>query len=144
MKKGALYILALAFTLSLFYSFTLPVQAKKKIVRGVASSRSVTSSKPIIRPSIRADRKALSVNFSNLQTASSVSYELTYDSNGVTQGVIGTITPNGQIAATRELLFGTCSKNVCTYHANITGMKYVVTSTLTSGTKIRKTFRIKP
>jgi len=144
MTKVISIFLTFIFTLSLFYSFTLPVDAKKIIVRRTASTSSTVSNKPIIRPSLRADRKALSVSFSNLQTASSISYELTYDSNGITQGVIGTITPSGQTIATRELLFGTCSKNVCTYHTNITGMKFVVTSTHTSGIKIRKTFRVKP
>lgn len=143
MKKITLSVfLLLAF--SLFFLHAMPAEAKKKIVRQKSSSYSTSAKKPIISPALRSGRKALIVNFSNLQTASSISYELTYNSNGTTQGVIGTIAPNGQTAISRELLFGTCSKNVCTYHTNIEGMKFVVTSTLTSGVKIRKTFRINP
>lgn len=121
--------------------FSLPALAKRlvhKISQPVKNSSSIT-----IKPKLRGDRLALIVNLNNLGQASSVSYELTYEANGIPQGVRGTITPAGENSTQRELLFGTCSSNVCTYHQNIKNMKFTVASTLKSGGKIIKPFRVK-
>lgn len=131
------------FILLFFHSFTLTAQAKKKIVRRGTSSAITTGSRMVIKPKLRSDRRALIVNFSNLGVVSSFSYELNYDSNGIPQGVAGTVTPKGEGSTQRELLFGTCSRNVCRYHTGISGMKFVVTSTLKSGLRVRKTFRVR-
>lgn len=97
----------------------------------------------IISPRLRGDRLALIVNFSGLSKANTVSYTLSYNTNGVPQGVVGSITPTADTAS-RELLFGTCSSGVCRYHSNLTNMKLIVTSNLKSGKRAIKTFRIKP
>lgn len=141
MKK---FILLFVFTLLLFHSFTLnQALAKKKIVRQGASTVVSGGSRLVIKPRLRSDRRALIVNFSNLGVVSSFSYELIYTSSSIPQGVAGTITPRGEESTQRELLFGTCSRNVCRYHTGISGMKFVVTSTLKSGIKVRKTFRVR-
>lgn len=142
MKKIILFVLVFSFTLLLFHSYTLSeASAKKKIRRG---GTAIVAIKPFVSAKLRADRKALIVNFSNLQTAASISYELTYLSEGISQGVAGNITSSSETSTQRELLFGTCSKNVCRYHTGITQMKLVVISSLKSGVKIKKTFRIRP
>lgn len=133
------------FTWPLFHEPS-PVSGKKKITRRSVTTRQTTtntSNKPVIRPKLRGDRKALIVNFSNLSSASSVTYELSYTTEGIPQGVMGSLMPDSPTTQ-REVLFGTCSKNVCRYHRNIKGMKLQVTSQLTSGAKIRKTFSIRP
>lgn len=141
MKK---FIFLFTFTLLLFHSFTLnEALAKKKIIRRSGSGVVSTGTRLVIKPKLRSDRRALIVNFSNLGVVSSFSYELNYDSNGIPQGVAGTVTPKGEESTQRELLFGTCSRNVCRYHTGISGMKFVVTSTLKSGIKVRKTFRVR-
>lgn len=148
MKK---FIFLFTFTLLLFHpallagrSFTLnEVFAKKKIIRRSGSGVVSTGTRLVIKPRLRSDRRALIVNFSNLGVVSSFSYELNYDSNGIPQGVAGTVTPSGEGSTQRELLFGTCSRNVCRYHTGISGMKFIVTSTLKSGLRVRKTFRVK-
>lgn len=96
-----------------------------------------------VSPRLRADRKALLTYFSNLQNAKSVSYTLTYTTNGQAEGAGGSLTLDGGTTATRELLFGTCSKNVCRYHTNISNMKLEVGYTSTSGKKYLKRYRIK-
>jgi len=115
--------------------------AKKKL--SLKKTPAKSSSSVSISPRLRSDRKALLVNFSGLSAANSVSYTLSYNANGIPQGVGGTITPT-QNTASRELLFGTCSKNVCTYHRNISEMRFVVTTQLKSGKKLTKSFRVKP
>ena len=137
-------IFLFTFTLLLFYSFTLnEVLAKKKIVRRQASGAVTTGERLVIKPKLRSDHRALIINFSNLGVVSSFSYTLEYTSTGIPQGVSGTVTPAGEQSTQRELLFGTCSKNVCRYHTGISGMKFIVTSTLKSGIKVRKTFRVR-
>ncbi|MDP3998504.1 MAG: hypothetical protein Q8P89_02715 [bacterium] len=91
---------------------------------------------------LRGDRKALLVNLGNLQNAKSVSYILMYNANGQDEGVGGALS-SLEGTQSRELLFGTCSKNVCRYHTNITSAKLEVTYTLTSGKKYLKRYRIR-
>jgi hypothetical protein len=102
-----------------------------------------TSGKFATSAKLRSDRKAIYLFLSNLLSASSVSYELTYFSNDIPQGVIGSIRPKKN-NETRELLFGTCSKSVCRYHTNIADMKLKVTSKLSSGKTSIKTYIIRP
>ncbi|MFZ5365919.1 MAG: hypothetical protein ACOZBZ_01360 [Patescibacteria group bacterium] len=145
MKRVVLFIFVFISIFSLFHLLALSeASAKKKIIRRGVSSVVSGGSRLVIKPKLRSDRRALIVNFSNLGVVSSFSYELIYTANSIPQGVSGTVTPTGEQSTQRELLFGTCSKNVCRYHRGISGMKFVVTSTLKSGLRVRKTFRIKP
>ncbi len=145
MKKIIFLVVFAVFTLFLFYSFALsPAFSKKKITRQGGSKTISSGSKLIIKPKLRSDRRALIVNFSNLGAISSFSYSLEYNSNGIPQGVSGTVTPQGEESIQREILFGTCSHNVCRYHTGISEMRFIVTSTLKSkGIKVRKIFKIK-
>ena len=91
---------------------------------------------------LRPDRRAVILTVSHLQLTTSVSYLLTYDANGKSEGAAGAIKESGYLA-TRELLFGTCSKGVCTYHVGITNARLEVTANLKSGRTLTKRFRIR-
>lgn len=95
-----------------------------------------------VSPRLRNDRKALLVSFGNLQNAQSVSYSLVYQTNGQEEGAGGTLTSLGSNQS-RELLFGTCSKNVCRYHTGITNARLEVSYTTVSGKKYLKRYRIR-
>ncbi|GEM_PF-833684 len=114
-------------------------QAKGKTV---STSTKSSGSGISISPRVRSDRKALTISFGNLQNATSVSYTLTYQTNGQQEGAGGTISSAGS-SATRELLFGTCSKNVCRYHTNITNAKLEVRYSSTNGKTYLKRYKIK-
>ena len=92
---------------------------------------------------LRNDRKAILVYFNNLQNAANVSYVLIYRTEGREEGAGGSVRSDEGKSANRELLFGTCSKNVCRYHTTITNMKLEVTGTLKSGKTFTKRFKIK-
>ena len=96
-----------------------------------------------IFPGLRADKKALIVNFTNLQNASAVSYALFYKTGIQDEGAMGALNLNGQSGSSNELLFGTCSKNVCRYHTGIKNARLEVSYTLKSGKKYLKKYRIK-
>lgn len=96
-----------------------------------------------VSPRLRGDRRALIINFSNLQNAKSVSYSLTYNTSTQQEGAIGSINLGGSSNASEELLFGTCSKGVCTYHVGIKNARLEVSFTLKSGKKYIKKYKIR-
>lgn len=125
---------------------TVPAEAKV-LPQAKGGNKTVTKTTTtgggiIVSPRLRADRRALIVNFGNLQSATSVSYTLIYQTNGQQEGAGGSIATTGA-TATRELLFGTCSTNVCRYHANITNARFEVSYTNKAGKKFLKRFRIR-
>jgi len=96
----------------------------------------------VVSPKLRGDRRALNVYFGNLAKARSVSYILTYRGNDSDQGAMGSVdVASGN--TTRELLFGTCSTSVCTYHQGISNMRLEVTVELLSGKKVVKRYKVK-
>ena len=133
--------------------FPLSAMAARKRVRVKPAAKSGGGGAPVRRSAyggasssvkLRGDRKAIILTLSNMGGVNSVSYQLTYIANGVSQGVMGKIDPNLEPTASRELLFGTCSHGVCTYHTNISNMKLTVSSHLASGITVIKPYRIKP
>jgi len=83
------------------------------------------------------------VTFQHLDRASSVTYTLSYLANDVEQGVMGSMTPTGELTDSRDLYFGTCSKGVCTPHYNISGATLLVETTLKTGGTNTKRYVIK-
>lgn len=95
-----------------------------------------------VSPKLRGDRRALIVNFANLQNAKSVSYALTYRTSEQEEGALGSLNL-GSSSTSVELLFGTCSKNVCRYHTGINNMKLEVSYTSKTGGKYIKRYKIR-
>ena len=136
-------------TLIVFLALPTPAFAKRLIPRlqkttTTSTTARTTSTTKGVTTSVkfRADRRAIVVNFQNLSIAKSVSYTLSYNSRGTTQGAGGAIS-TAENNQTREIIFGTCSHGVCRYDSGITNAKFAVTTTLTNGKKIVKTFRLK-
>lgn len=143
--KKILFITALIF---LFSFYTDAVHAGKILPQSKLGKEATAIKKSVgtsisVTPRLRNDRKALLIYFGNLQNANSVSYMLIYKTNGQEEGAGGSVNPAQGNIANRELLFGTCSKNVCRYHTNITNIKLEVTAGLKSGKKIIKRYRIR-
>jgi len=119
--------------------------AKRKlpsVTAGSKASAKTTSGAVTAKVKFRADRRAVILNLSGLGAAKSVSYELQYETNGLIQGAGGSVTIAGD-SESREILFGSCSAGVCNYDKNIKNAKLTVTTTLKSGQKIVKPFRLK-
>lgn len=136
-------LLLLVFSLIIFTKNThakvLPQAAKSgksAVVKTAGTGISVS-------PKIRNDRRALTVNFGNLQNAKAVSYSLTYSTSTQVEGAMGGLTLGNSSTNTQELLFGTCSKNVCRYHTGITNMKLEVSYTSKTGGKYIKRYKVR-
>jgi hypothetical protein len=139
LKKLVVFLLIFA-----FFSFpktTLALKVRTK--RGGSGGGSYLLSNRVgYSVRFNSSRTGIVISFSGLTNATSVTYSLSYDANGIPQGAMGTITNPEVSVDTRELLFGTCSGGVCRYHTNITNAKLVITSKLKSGYTTRKTYRI--
>lgn len=96
-----------------------------------------------VYPRISANRRALIVNFSNLGNAKNVSYLLTYKTDAQDEAAMGGLNLSGNNSQTSELLFGTCSRNVCRYHTGIKDARFEVSYTTTSGKKYLKKYKVK-
>lgn len=105
---------------------------------GVKSGGSTIS----VYPRLRADRRALLVNFSNLQNALAVSYMLIYKTAQQEEAASGALNLGGATSV-NELLFGTCSGNVCKYHSGIRDARLEVSYTSKNGKKYLKKFKIR-
>jgi hypothetical protein len=68
---------------------------------------------------------------------------LTYNTQAQNEAAMGGLNLNGSSSQSVELLFGTCSKNVCRYHSGIKDARLEVSYTNLSGKKYLKKYRIK-
>lgn len=141
-KLSGLLIIFLA-----FFVFVKSVDAKVLPQAGKTTSKKVAvksgGTTIGVYPRLRADRRALVVNFTNLQNATNVSYMLIYKTATQDEGAMGAINLTGQTTSSNELLFGTCSKNVCRYHTNIHDARLEVSYTSKTGKKYLKKFKIR-
>lgn len=128
--------LALALFLSLGKE---SVYAAKKRIKPVAAAKSSVGYSSV---KLSRGTRSVVVSFINLSNVKKSSYTLSYSANGIDQGVVGTIVPSGS-TETRDLYFGTCSKGVCTPHADISRATLVITTTLKSGGVTSKRYTIK-
>lgn len=144
--RYALLALSLVFSLMVF-----PSLAEAKVLPQAGKSASVKTLKGVkvagatigVFPKLRSDKKALTVNFSNLHNAKSVSYSLVYSTATQSEGAGGALNLAGQVSDKAELLFGTCSASVCRYHAGVKDAKLEVSYISTNGKKYLKKFKIK-
>jgi hypothetical protein len=112
-------------------------------ISGTVAKKTYVISGLIVSARLRADRRALNVYFSNINKVTSLIYTLMYQTNGIDEGVSGTMDSSKGNSATRELEFATASNGVYRYHTNLTNMKLEVTSTLPTGKQTIKRFRIR-
>jgi len=135
---------AIVFVLALLLLLPGRVYAKRLLpaAAGSKTTGKTTAGQVGTKVKFRGDRRAVILSLSNLGTAKSVSYELQYETNGLTQGAGGSVAISGNTES-REILFGSCSSGVCNYDKNIKNAKLTVTTILKSGKKIVKPFRLK-
>ncbi len=138
-QSPILIVLALA----MFLLFPGQVYAKRMLPSAAGGKPTAKSAGGVTaKVKFRGDRRAVILNLSNLGIAKSVSYELQYEAGGLMQGAGGAVTIAGD-GESREILFGSCSAGVCNYDKNVKNAKLTVTTTLKTGRKIIKPFKLK-
>ncbi len=134
-------IATVLFLLSVLFT---PVEAKiLPRFKTVRKAGGAVATGALVSARLRSDRQALLTTFSNLQRVNNITYTLMYQTNGVDQGVSGSLDSSAGNSVSRELLFGTCSSGVCRYHGNITNMKFEVVSELPNGKRVIKRFKVR-
>lgn len=137
-KAGYLFVALFILGISAGNAFA----AKKFVAKRTAVRYTAGGAIPaIVR--YQPNRLGLNLSFSNFNGLDSVSYSFTYNTNGIAQGVGGTITNSNDPAAVRELLFGTCSRGACRYHYNLSDARLALTARYTNGRTTTKSYRIK-
>ncbi len=137
MKKVFLILISLL----IFSQVATEIDAAKsspKVTKNVSKK-----SDPSVSYRLRQDKKAIIVNFSSLVQVGNISYTLSYKTNKIQEGVIGSIIPKGKATEIQEIVFGTCSGKVCRYHKNVSNVKLEVVFYLKSGKQSAKKFNIK-
>lgn len=130
------------FSLCVLLLLSLIIFQQADAKRVLPQKRGGVPTRLLVSPKLHRDKQALVVSFGNLHTVNSLSYSLTYKTNGQQEGAIGSVSPSER-NATRELLFGTCSKNVCRYHTRISNAKFEVVAKLKSGKTQTRRYRIR-
>lgn len=76
----------------------------------------------------KGDNTAVVLSVSNIpQGTESIEYELSYNNEeGLPKGALGKIDLDGKQEIVRDILLGTCSKNVCTYDKGVTSVNLVL------------------
>lgn len=77
--------------------------------------------RPFVSLIPRSDAHQLTLQVENLKNITTVEYELVYLVGDAQRGVIGSIVTNAKSAVSKDLLMGSCSKNVCKYDEGVTG-----------------------
>jgi len=67
----------------------------------------------------RSDGHELKLQIENLKGVQSIDYELVYFVDDVSRGVIGSVNVQGESSFSRDLLLGSCSRNVCKYDEGV-------------------------
>jgi len=141
MKKKYLTILLVIF-LFLFKPQSADALMKRVFKSSVPATKT-TSATVGVTPRL-IDRQNLRIFFSNVKKSKSIDYELTYTSNGLEQGVFGSVkAADSGSSVTRTMYFGTCSHKVCTPHRNINNMRLTVTIKKVDGKSTIRRFKIK-
>ena len=118
-------------TLSLLFIVVTPVLAAKK------------SASIYVAPTFIKSSNNVRTTFSGTKNAKKISYTLSYDGNGVGQGVVGSFNPGKSNVVTKNLFLGTCSGKVCIKHKNIKNCQLSVTTTYKNGKSTTKVYKIK-
>ena len=75
--------------------------------------------RPFVSLTPRADGKEFTLDITRIKNTQTIEYELVYDSQGLSRGVIGSVDLKDEDKVQRKLLLGSCSKDVCKYDEGV-------------------------
>src|SRR3989344_1081426 len=121
---------AFSFKFPDFFSFKFP---KPTIKPSATPKPSVSPSVSPVPDEVDVDAKykmkthTLALSFDDLERVKSVSIFLSYDSRGISQGVVDGFFPSGVKKFKKYIFLGSCSAGVCKPHPNAYNIKIQVT-----------------
>jgi hypothetical protein len=90
-------------------------------VPDVEVAQAPINQRPFVSLIPRADAHQLTLKVDNLKNIKTVEYELVYSVDDAQRGVIGSVQTNGEASISKDMLLGSCSKNVCKYDEGVAG-----------------------
>lgn len=126
MKKNLMIALIILLVLALAGAGAFFVLRSKKAVEEVITPESkgvlietTLEERPYVTLTPRDDGRELTLSISRIKNAQTIEYELVYLSAGLSRGVIGSVDLKGETTVERNLLLGSCSRNVCKYDEDV-------------------------
>lgn len=104
----------------------------------VANAASKLAPAPQLTARLSPSKNYLSLNFRNLSSAKSFTYEVNYIGNAQEQGVFGQVSKVKSNLLMRHMFLGTCSKKVCISHKNVNNLTVTARFTLKNGKVITR------
>ncbi|PIU03159.1 hypothetical protein COT44_04670 [Candidatus Shapirobacteria bacterium CG08_land_8_20_14_0_20_39_18] len=86
----------------------------------VEVAQALINQRPFVTLTPDSQAHQITLKAINLQNIKTVEYELVYLVGDQQRGVIGSIETNGNSAIQKDMLLGSCSKNVCKYDEGVT------------------------
>lgn len=86
----------------------------------VEISQAPLSERPYVSLVPRSDGHEFKLVIKKIKNVKVIDYEMVYLVNDLQRGVIGTIETSGKTEVSKDLLLGSCSKNVCKYDEGVT------------------------
>ena len=140
--KKLLLIVGIVLLVLLIPVFFLIKSKGKKVQTPVEEASTQTlietplEERPFVTLTPTSDGKKLIMSVSRIKNAQKIEYELTYLSQGLSRGVIGSVDASELENKSRELLLGSCSKNTCVYDVGVE--QGTLTLRFRDGTAVRK------
>lgn len=123
MKKALLIIGVVLFLLGFWFFFLKDKKTVTPVAPAVPTETPVVEipleQRPYVTLTPRTDGKEFTLEISRIQGIKTVEYELTYMTEGLSQGVIGSVEVENKEMISQKLLLGSCSRNVCRYHEGV-------------------------
>jgi len=144
MKKNYLIAAGLILSLVLLFLIFKMIGSGGRKEEGVLPTPIPTVTLPPIEESVeidllpRDDKRAVILKISRIpEGVKTVEYEITYEAkSGLSKGVIGKIElKEKEDSISREIVLGTCSRNVCVYDENVRKVNLALRFTGPSGSR---------
>ena len=108
-------------------NLTKPVTPASEDI-GISENLPPVDASVVVDLTPKGGEQAVILTVSNIPTGTeSLEYELSYlTGEGLPKGALGKISLDGKSEISRDILLGTCSRNVCTYDKGVTSIKLVL------------------
>lgn len=126
-----------------FMQAPVALAAKPRMRPSANARRASATPTGYSRATLSRSANSVVVTFINLSQVKKITYTLSYTANGIEQGAIGSLAPNGAATETRSLYFGTCSHGVCTPHRGIQRATLLIETQLNTGRLHTKRYTIR-
>ena len=126
MKKNLTVVLIVIAVLLIAIGAVLMMRGKKKTETSSENQQNQQTTletpledRPYVSLTPRADGKEFTLDITRIKNTQTIEYELVYESQGLSRGVIGSVDLKNEDKVQRKLLLGSCSKDVCKYDEGV-------------------------